>query len=322
MNVVATLFVASATPMALIAALASTGAVVLIILGVSRQRNDAVQERLSKLSAGRPVVQSLEEIELSRSFGERILLPILRRSTQILQRYTPGTQVDTIRRRLLLAGNPRRITVETYLGLKGILAVAIAVVSVGMMLLLPPLIPPSDLAHLALAALVGLVAGFFLPDMWINSETGKRKKIIQKALPDTIDILTISVEAGLGFDAAMSRLTQKASNPLIDEFEKYLLEVRLGKSRRESLREIINRTGVDDVSIFIGAIIQADQLGVSMVKILRTQSEQMRMRRRQRAEKLAQEAPLKMILAMMLFIFPSVFVVVLGPAIPVLMKGL
>jgi tight adherence protein C len=138
-------------------------------------------------------------------------------------------------------------------------------------------------------------------------------------LPDTIDVLSISVEAGLGFDAAITRICQKTDNPLTVEFDKYLTEIRLGKARREALRQIQSRTGVDDLNTFIGAVIQADQLGVSIAKILRTQSEQLRMKRRQRAEQLAQQAPLKMLFPMILFIFPSVFVVILGPAVRQLM---
>ena len=165
------------------------------------------------------------------------------------------------------------------------------------------------------------VAGFFLPELWIKDEIRRRQKAIRKVLPDTIDILSISVEAGLGFDAAMSRICHKAQNPLTAEFEKYLTELRLGKGRREALRQIQARTGVDDLNTFISAVIQADQLGTSIAKILRMQSEQLRTKRRQRAEQLAQQAPLKMLFPMIMFIFPSVFVVILGPSIPQIMSG-
>ena len=135
------------------------------------------------------------------------------------------------------------------------------------------------------------------------------------------DLRLLSVEAGLGFDSAISRICQKSQNPLTAEFEKYLTEMRLGKARRDSLRQIQTRTGVDDLTTFIGAVIQADQLGTSMAKILRVQSEQLRTKRRQRAEQLAQQAPLKMLFPMIMFIFPSVFVVILGPSIPQIMSG-
>ena len=134
-----------------------------------------------------------------------------------------------------------------------------------------------------------------------------------------MDLISVSVEAGLGFDAALLRITQKTQNPLMHEFEQYLREMQLGKPRREALRQIQVRTGLDDLHSFISAVIQADQLGVSMAKMLRVQSEHLRVKRRQRAEQLAQKAPLKMLFPMILFIFPSIFVVILGPAIQQLM---
>jgi tight adherence protein C len=192
-------------------------------------------------------------------------------------------------------------------------------VALALQVVLPPLIAPPDLIMTPLWTVVAGVAGFFLPDLWLRDRARKRQKAIRTVLPDTIDVLSISVEAGLGFDAAIDRICQKAHTELTVEFDKYLTEIRLGKPRREALRQIQTRTGVEDLTTFIGAVIQADQLGVSIAKILRTQSEQLRVKRRQRAEQLAQQAPLKMLFPMILFIFPSVFVVILGPAVHQLM---
>jgi tight adherence protein C len=234
--------------------------------------------------------------------------------------------MEKTEQRLAQAGNPRGLNVEGFYGLKGMVAVVAVVVMVILMYLnvLPGTVPyPPQAPAAALEwGVIALVGGFFFPDLWIYDERKRRQKRIQKALPDTIDIIAISVEAGLGFDAACQRVATKAKDDLSLEFERFLLELRLGKGRREALRNIIWRTGVADLSQFITAIIQADQLGVSIANVLRIQSEQMRMRRRQRAEELAQKAPLKMLFPMAFFIFPSIFVVILGPVIPNIMNGL
>jgi tight adherence protein C len=260
-------------------------------------------------------------MELAKPFSERVLKPTLKRLSHLAARVSPGTKAEAIALKLAMAGHPRQLTVETFLGLKVVAALAFAGVALLAQFLLPPLIAPPALVKTALWTGAAAVAGFFVPELWIKDEIRKRQKAIRKVLPDTIDILSISVEAGLGFDAAMSRICHKAHNPLTAEFEKYLTELRLGKSRREALRQIQTRTGVEDLNTFISAVIQADQLGTSMAKILRVQSEQLRTKRRQRAEQLAQQAPLKMLFPMIMFIFPSVFVVILGPSIPQIMSG-
>jgi tight adherence protein C len=161
-----------------------------------------------------------------------------------------------------------------------------------------------------------------MPGMWLSRKTKERQKGIQMALADAIDLLTISVEAGLGFDPALQRVADKWENELTWEFRRMLHEMRVGKSRREAMRELANRCNVDDLNIFVSSIIQADQLGVSITQVLRTQSRQLRIRRRQRAQEQAQKAPIKMLFPMALLIFPALYVVLLGPAIPRLVEGL
>ncbi|MCU0491918.1 MAG: type II secretion system F family protein [Chloroflexaceae bacterium] len=163
---------------------------------------------------------------------------------------------------------------------------------------------------------LGLVLGYMLPVMWLGRQITARKKSITKALPDAIDLLTISVEAGLAFDLALQRVTEKWDDALSREFKRVLSDVRLGRTRRDALRDMAERTGVEDVQTFVASIIQADQLGVPLTKILRIQSDQMRIRRRQRAEEAAQKAPIKMLFPMVFLIFPALFVVILGPAVP------
>jgi tight adherence protein C len=169
---------------------------------------------------------------------------------------------------------------------------------------------------------LGGAIGYLMPGMWLRSQINKRKKNILKALPDALDLLTISVEAGLGFDVALQRVTEKWDDELSREFKRALGDVRLGRARRDALRDMADRTGVDDVQTFVAAIIQAEQLGVAMSKILRLQSDQMRVRRRQRAEAEAQRAPIKMLFPMVFLIFPALFVVILGPAVPRIMESL
>jgi tight adherence protein C len=168
---------------------------------------------------------------------------------------------------------------------------------------------------------LGLMLGYMLPGTWLGSKIKERKKNIVKALPDALDLLTISVEAGLGFDIALKRVTEKWDDDLSREFKRVLADISLGRSRRDALRDMAERCDVEDVQIFTSAIIQAEQLGVSIAKILKLQSDQMRDRRRQRAEEKAQQAPVLMLFPMVFFIFPSIFVVILGPAVPKIMNS-
>jgi tight adherence protein C len=167
---------------------------------------------------------------------------------------------------------------------------------------------------------VGAVA-YMIPGMWLGRKIKERRNNIQTSLADAIDLLTISVEAGLGFDPALQRVADKWENELTWEFRRMLHEMRIGKSRREAMRELATRCNVDDLNIFVSSIIQADQLGVSITQVLRTQSRQLRIRRRQRAQEQAQKAPIKMLFPMALLIFPALYVVILGPAIPRLIAG-
>jgi tight adherence protein C len=158
--------------------------------------------------------------------------------------------------------------------------------------------------------------GYSFPAYWLGGKIKARKKQIFRSLPDAIDLLTISVEAGLGFDQALQRVTEKWDDDLAREFRRVLSEMRVGKLRRDALREMAYRCDVNELSIFVASIIQADQLGVSLSKVLRIQADQMRIRRRQMAEELARKAPIKMLFPMVFLIFPSVYIVILGPAVP------
>src|SRR5438876_651567 len=168
---------------------------------------------------------------------------------------------------------------------------------------------------------VGVVLGFLGPVFWLGRKIKKRQKSVLKILPDAIDLMTISVEAGLAFDGAMQRVADKWDNELAWEFSRAISEMRVGKSKRDALREIVARTAVPDLSTFVASIIQADQLGVSISKVLRVQSEQMRIRRRQRAEEQAHKAPILMMIPMVFLIFPATYIVILGPSVPKIMSA-
>jgi tight adherence protein C len=304
-------------------------AAVLVTMGLRKPSSTLVRERLETLAPGeqnKPPVRALEEIELSKPFQERVVKPLLASIARVTRRMSPGSTLEKTEQRLAQAGNPRGLNVEGFYGLKGLLALVFVVLLALLMYInaVPGYLPYPPTAPVGAIewGLGALVSGFFLPDLWIRDERKRRQKRIQKALPDTIDVIAISVEAGLGFDAAVQRVGSKIKGDLSDEFERYLLEMRVGKAKREALRNIIWRTGVPDLSQFITAIIQADQLGVSITNVLRIQSEQMRIRRRQRAEELAHKAPIKMLFPMAFCIFPAIFVVILGPVIPSIMNGL
>ncbi len=283
-------------------------AILLIFIGFSlAPQPSAVQARLQTYGA-RP--RSLAEIELSQPFAERIVLPLIRGISGFLSRFAPQRNVAELKHKLNLAGNPNNWTAADFLGVRGLAALlTLALIAAPMML------GRSPAPNIILFGVIAAVLGFYLPLFWLNFKISGRQKLIQKALPDALDLLTVSVEAGLGFDAAIVKVVEKSDTELSRELARVIQEIRLGKVRREALREMADRISVPDVTNFIAAVIQADQLGVSLSKVLRIQSEQMRVKRRQRAEEQAAQAPVKMMFPLVFLIFPSILIVLLGPAV-------
>jgi len=280
---------------------------VLMIIGsmILGSQLDPVQARLAQISV-RP--KSLEELELQRPLSERTLRPIINSLSRLIGRFYPANTVRGLTLKLKRAGMEGTST-EFYLGVKGFAALVGAVAVSALVNLIT-----ADGLLTSLGAAGGLVLGFMAPDFFLSNKAGVRNKLIIEALPDALDLLTISVEAGLGFDAALVKVTEKMKGPLSEEFKRAAGEQRVGKSRQESLRGITERVHVKEFTSFISAIIQADQLGVSMSKVLRIQSEQMRTERRQRAENKAAKAPILIMLPTVGCIFPSLFIVILAPA--------
>jgi tight adherence protein C len=292
-----------------IIAIASALAVFLIFMAIAgARRPDLVQARLTQL--GSMQARTLEEIELQQPFFDRTIRPLARRLSGVGHRFTGQKKVGRTEQRLQMAGNPGDLRTSDFLGMKVVVAGGAAAVLVIIFALVV-----GDVMFGVLVAGVGGVMGFFAPDFWLSRRIKKRRKAILLAVPDTLDLLTISVKAGLGFDAALGKVVEKTKGPLSDEFHRALAEIRVGKARRDSLRDVINRTNVPALTSFIGAIIQAEQLGVSISKVLQVQSEQLRIERRQRAEEAAAKAPIKMLFPLVGCIFPSMFIVILGPAI-------
>ncbi len=283
----------------------------LVYLGLREDRGvDPLQERLAQYGE-RDIPTSLEEIELSLSFRDRILIPALRKFAEFTVRFTPEKQLEETRRLIELAGMAGAMDPTLFLGLRIVATLGLALVAFMVFFVFSS----STGATQALLYTIGAGAlGYFLPLLWIRSKISRRQDAITKALPDALDLLVICVEAGLGFDTAMGKVYEKWDNDLAIAFGRVLREIQLGKSRRQALKDMSDRMDVPDVTSFTAAIIQADQLGVSMATILRVQADQMRVKRRQRAQEKAHQAPVKMMIPMVLLIFPSIWIVLLGPA--------
>ncbi|HEX8939990.1 MAG TPA: type II secretion system F family protein [Candidatus Limnocylindrales bacterium] len=298
------------TVMPIVIAALAAGAILLIALGLAGSAPvDPVQARLTQL--GSMQARNLEELELQQPFLERTLRPLAQRLSGTVARITSQSFTESTERRLALAGNPGDLRVTDWLGIKAVVAIVFA----GLFFVLFGLLLGAGITMGVLMGVLGVGVGYIAPEFWLGRRVRARQKAILLQIPDALDLLTISVRAGLGFDAALGKVVEKMKGPLVDEFRRALAEVRVGKARREALRDMIPRTEVTALTNFIGAIIQAEQLGVSISKVLQVQSEQLRIERRQRAEEMAAKAPIKMLFPLVGCIFPSLFIVILGPAI-------
>jgi tight adherence protein C len=244
----------------------------------------------------------------SLRFHERVIAPASHRLAAIPLRLNPRTSVEVIGGRLLAAGLAQKVTPATFLAIKG--GTTIGGVFVG---LLVAAVGPFVSAVVVLPLFA--VAGFKGPDLILNARIRSRRDAVRGALPDALDLLAVSVEAGLGFDGAITKLTDHMTGPLVDEFGLLLSEVRMGESRQSALKNMGERVGAPELSAFVRAVVQADQLGISLGRILRVQAADSRLRRQAAAEEKAMKAPIKMLFPTVLFIFPSMFLVVLGPAL-------
>jgi tight adherence protein C len=286
----------------------------LVYIGMRDDRGrDPLQERLAQYD-DKEMPQSLEDIELSLSFKDRVIVPMGRQVADITTKFTPQKQIEDTRHKIELAG----MTMEpgAFFALRIFMTIALGLGAFAVFFMLSNTAQTTAI----LLTLGALFLGYYFPNMWLNSKIKRRQQSVVRALPDALDLLVICVEAGLGFDMAMGKVYEKWDNELSIAFGRVLREIQLGKPRREALRDMARRMDVPDVTAFVAAIIQADQLGVSMSKILRVQSDQMRVKRRQRAQEKAHQAPVKMMIPMVFLIFPAIWIVLLGPSVIILIS--
>lgn len=278
---------------------------VVFINGLLMQKSKTLAERVEKFTGQK--MQTAREEELKAPICKRTLKPILSSITKIMTKVLPSHKEAMLQKKLQQAGSPGEFSPREYLAFHYIAAAFFS-------LLILFIVKFTGNLYLIASLPAALALGWKLPDIYLDRKKCQRQKKIKKQLPDFLDLLTVNVEAGLGFDSAVQKVVQKLNGPLADEFKIMLREISLGKPRREALRNTIERIDIDDFTSFAGAVILGDELGMGISKILRTQSAQMRIKRRQFAEEQAMKAPVKIIFPLVFFIFPTIFVVLLGPA--------
>jgi tight adherence protein C len=297
----------------ILALLFVAGAVALLVLGLTWKEPSAIAARMSAI---RGENYAPEYVPVQReSITVRLFGPMGEALGRKLGGMLPGAVLRGIEHQLIQAGQP--VSASGFLF--GVILVMATMIFMGLMLA----ISMGGLQGQGLLLFFGCVAmGYFLPRVWLGSRVRHRQHDIVKSLPDAFDLVTTCVEAGLGLDAALAKVAEKVEGPFAEELGVMLREVSLGKLRREALTEMAERIGIADLTIFINAVIQAETMGTSIATVLRVQADQMRVRRRQRAEAQAYKAPVKMIFPLVLCIFPTLFIVILGPAALVLYETL
>jgi tight adherence protein C len=284
--------------------------VLFVVIGFALPaRRDPLEIRLQDYARGAPI--TLEEIEMQAPFTERFLRPFTSQFARAFGRFTPAAALEGVQRQLILAGISQRWSVSDFVGIRGLLTV----VAVGLGAAVSVVSGQPTFTFVLVLLVFGTV-GYLIPGLFLRQATNRRRAEITSVMPDAIDLLTISVEAGLGFDQALLRVVRKSRNALTAEFGRVLYEMQFGVPRRDALHSMQERVGLEDLSSVVAAIIQAEQLGASLANVLRIQASEMRVRRRQHAERLIRLAPVKMLFPIAFLIFPPVFIVVLGPAIP------
>lgn len=284
----------------------------IVLLGAAlakAQSHTGLERSIASLEQMSASPSSLTE-DLEAPFADRVLEPLQARALNLGRRLTGGDKAERLRHKLDLAGNPRDLSVDRIVSLKVMAAVVLALCGLAYALL----IDANPLIYLALGA-GGTVVGFMAPDLYLYQKAYDRSEEIRRTLADAVDLLTISVEAGLGFDAALQQVARNTGGPLAEEFSRVLREMQLGMGRSDALRALSDRTNVDDLQTFVGSMVQADAFGISIAQVLRVQSGEMRIKRRQYAEKRAQQVPVKIMVPLIICVLPCLMTVVMGPAI-------
>ena len=290
------------------------GAVGLLVLGLGQRSPTAIETRIQDFR--NRAVMTEEETDLSTPFADRVVRPGIEAIARGASSVLPASVLANLDKQLTMAGNP--MTLNAFVTMW----VGCIVLMTGLVLSSVVVVGGAVGIQQAVVVLGFGCMGFMLPRMWLSGKVKARQKLVIRSMPDALDLVTTCVEAGLGLDAALARVAEKSTGPLPDELSRMLREVAMGKLRRDALRELGERCGVEELTSFVNSVIQAEQLGVGIAQVLRVQSDQLRVRRRQRAERSAHEAPVKMVFPLVLFIFPAFMVVILGPAIIRISDGL
>ncbi|MDP9237980.1 MAG: type II secretion system F family protein [Chloroflexota bacterium] len=290
--------------------------VVCLVLGLTGNGEPAgaVAAR-ARLEGFRRGIQDLEAPPAPPAFGSRVIGPMLAGAARALGRLLPKSMMKGVERKLIMAGSP--MTLTGFLTM--VLVTSVAATGFGVLIIS---VSGGSIGKMQLGILgVLMLIGFYMPFYLVGSRAKGRQNTIIKSLPDAFDLITTCVEAGLGLDAALARVAEKVEGPFADELSRSLRDVSLGKTRRDSLKELGERTQVPDLIQFTNAVIQAEAMGSSVGTVLRVQADQLRIKRRQRAEAAAYKAPVKMLFPLVLCIFPTLFIVILGPAAITIMNG-
>lgn len=250
------------------------------------------------------------ENELNQPLFIRFIQPIINDITKTILKITPKEIINNYEKIVVTAGSPYNRSVKDWINLQVIIMICVPAMTI-----LLCNFKKVETKILILIIIAQCLTTLLLPRLILKRKINDRQKKIRNSMPDVLDLLSVSVEAGLAFDGAISKVIEKTKGPISDEFSKVLQEMRIGKNKRDALKDMIGRVNVPDLTSFVGAIIQADQLGVSIGNVLRIQSKQMREKRRQRAQEKAMKAPVKMLIPMVMFIFPTIFSVLLGPVV-------
>ncbi len=293
--------------MIVFAVLVIFAAIVCAVLAISWKQDSPMMARMAAIRGERMIRADFGAAAMTDSIGVRVFGPLGASLGRKLAALLPTRWIQYLERRLVQAGQPTTLTgflLAVFLAETGMLFIGFVVA------LAAGGLTGKGLMILGATAVLGL----FLPRTWLESRVRARQKAILKSLPDAFDLVTVCAEAGLGLDAALARVAEKVKGPFGEELSLSLREISLGKLRRDALTELGERTGVADLIQFVNAVIQAETMGTSIATVLRIQAEQMRIKRRQRAEQQAQQAPVKMIFPLVLCIFPTLFIVILGPA--------
>lgn len=276
-------------------------------VGVFYRNRRVVSIRLDRIT--KDDIKTLDS-ELNQPLFARVIQPILDDISKIILKVTPKEFKAVFEKKVIKAGNPFNLYMKDWINIQVIIVLVLPFLTAGIGYYIK-----LDVRSIVFIGLIEVCLGLLFPNLVLNKQIKKRQKQILNALPDVLDLLTVSVEAGLGFDGALAKVIDKMPGPIAYEFENVLQEMKVGKQKRDALKDMADRVGIHDLTTFVGSIIQADQLGVSIGNVLRIQSEQMREKRRQRAKEKAMKAPVKMLIPMVLFIFPTIFSVLIGPVI-------